>query len=52
MHCDNQIAKVIWTKNVEIDYYHIHESVMNQEIGTPFTPSSEQIADIFTNILL
>ncbi|KAK4385808.1 hypothetical protein Sango_2704800 [Sesamum angolense] len=35
-------------KHIEVDCHFVREAVMSQKICTPFTPSSEQRADIFT----
>ncbi|KAL0324624.1 UNVERIFIED_CONTAM: Retrovirus-related Pol polyprotein from transposon TNT 1-94 [Sesamum calycinum] len=59
MHCDNQATIPIAsnpifherTKHIEVDCHFVHEVVMSQKICTPFTPFSEQRADIFTKAL-
>ncbi|KAL0286146.1 UNVERIFIED_CONTAM: Retrovirus-related Pol polyprotein from transposon RE2 [Sesamum angustifolium] len=59
MHCDNQATIHISnnpifherTKHIDVDCHFVREAVMSQKICTPFTPSSEQRADIFTKAL-
>ncbi|KAL0392174.1 UNVERIFIED_CONTAM: Sucrose transport protein SUC4 [Sesamum radiatum] len=39
------------TKHIEVDCHFVRQAVMSQKVCTPFTPSSEQRADIFTKAL-
>ena len=55
MHCNNEAAIYIAnnsmfherTKRIEVDCHFVCDCVMSEIICTPFTPSSEQLADIF-----
>ena len=59
MHCDNKTTIFIAdnptfherTKYIEVDYHYVRNMVMKEIISTPYTQSSEQLADIFTNEL-
>ena len=39
------------TKHIKVDCHYIRDTVMRGIISTPYTPSSEQWADIFTKRL-
>ena len=39
------------TKHIEIDFHFIRERVVNKSLQVHFTPSKEQLADIFTKPL-
>ncbi|KAL0368882.1 UNVERIFIED_CONTAM: Retrovirus-related Pol polyprotein from transposon RE2 [Sesamum calycinum] len=39
------------TKHIEVDCHFVRQAVMSQKVCTPFTPSLEQRADIFTKAL-
>ncbi|KAL0399825.1 UNVERIFIED_CONTAM: hypothetical protein Sradi_2325800 [Sesamum radiatum] len=59
MYCNNQAVIHIArgpvfhekTKYIKVDCHFIREAVMSGRICTPFTPSSEQTADLFTKAL-
>ena len=56
MQCDNQATIFIAhnsafherTKHIEVDYHYIRDTMIRGIISTPYTPLSEQLADIFT----
>lgn len=57
IYCDNQAAIFIannptfheLTKYIEVHCHYVHDIVMRGIISTPYTQSSEQLADILTN---
>lgn len=59
IHCNNQTAIFIvnnptfhaWTKHIEVDCHYVCDMVMRGIVATPYTPSSKQLADIFTKDL-
>ena len=56
MYCDNQATIYIAnnptfherTKHIEVDCHYVREMVMQRIISTPYTKSSDKVADIFT----
>ncbi|XP_042964638.1 uncharacterized mitochondrial protein AtMg00810-like [Carya illinoinensis] len=60
LHCDNMSALFMtvnpvlhaWTKHIELDYHYVRERVALGSLETKFVTSHDQLADLFTKLLL
>ena len=56
MYYDNQVAIYVAsnpvfherTKHIKVDYHFVYHTVGRKSISTPFTSSSEEVIDMFT----